>query len=72
MNKNKSKKYFNLSDRQIEVLNMVANGLTNKQIGQKLFTTERTVKAHLTEIYTLLDVSNRAQAIAVAIKRNII
>ncbi|KRN08139.1 two-component response regulator [Liquorilactobacillus mali KCTC 3596 = DSM 20444] len=72
INKNKSKKYFNLSDRQVEVLNMVANGLTNKQIGQKLFTTERTVKAHLTEIYTLLDVSNRAQAIAVAIKRNII
>ncbi|MFT8949225.1 MAG: LuxR C-terminal-related transcriptional regulator [Liquorilactobacillus hordei] len=51
---------------------MVANGLTNKQIGKELFTTERTVKAHLTEIYTLLNVSNRAQAIAVAIKKNII
>lgn len=72
INKNKSKNQLNLSDRQIEVLGMVANGLTNKQIGKELFTTERTVKAHLTEIYTLLNVSNRAQAIAVAIKKNII
>lgn len=72
INKNKSKNQLNLSDRQIEVLGMVANELTNKQIGKELFTTERTVKAHLTEIYTLLNVSNRAQAIAVAIKKNII
>ncbi|MCT4456230.1 DNA-binding response regulator [Lactiplantibacillus paraplantarum] len=72
INKNKSKKQLALSDKQIEVLTMVASGLTSKQIGNKLFITERTVKAHLTEIYTDLNVSNRAQAIAVAIKENLI
>lgn len=50
INKNKSKKQLALSDKQIEVLTMVASGLTSKQIGNKLFITERTVKAHLTEI----------------------
>lgn len=72
LNKNKGAQQTILSNKQIEILNMVATGLTNKQIGKSLFITERTVKAYLTEIYTLLNVSNRAQAIAVAIKGGVI
>jgi DNA-binding NarL/FixJ family response regulator len=51
-----------LSDREREVLQLVAEGLPNKSIGRRLGITERTVKAHLTSIYQQLGVSDRTQA----------
>lgn len=72
INKNKSKEQLNLTETQARVLQMISNGRTNREISQELSVTERTVKAYLTRIYTLLKVSNRAQAIAVAIKNELI
>jgi DNA-binding NarL/FixJ family response regulator len=51
-----------LSDREREVLTLVADGLANKQIARHLSITERTVKAHLTSIFQRIGVTDRTQA----------
>ena len=51
-----------LSAREQEVLRLVAQGLANKQIARRLAISERTVKAHLTNIFGRLGVSDRTQA----------
>ncbi|MFN8018302.1 MAG: response regulator transcription factor [Acidimicrobiales bacterium] len=51
-----------LSDREAEVLRLVAAGLPNKQIARKLGIAERTVKAHLTNIFQRIGVTDRTQA----------
>jgi DNA-binding CsgD family transcriptional regulator len=53
-----------LTPRQIAVLRLVAMGYTNKQIARELFVAEATVRKHLENIYTRLDVGNRAGALA--------
>ena len=55
-----------LSPRQIEVLRMVADGLSYKEIGVRLFLSERTIKYHMTEIMNRLHLENRAQVLAYA------
>jgi LuxR family maltose regulon positive regulatory protein len=55
-----------LSDRELEVLHLVADGLTNKQIAERLYVTLNTVKAHTRNIYGKLDVHHRAEAVAKA------
>jgi len=59
---------FALTNRQTEILKMVAGGLTYKKVGEKLGLTERTVKYHIARIIELLHVKNRAQVIAYAAK----
>ena len=51
-----------LSERELEVLKLVAAGLYNKDIGDKLFISERTVKNHLSNIFKKIDCSDRTQA----------
>lgn len=51
-----------LTEREREVLSLVADGLANKQIARRLGISERTVKAHLTRVYSTLGVSDRTQA----------
>lgn len=51
-----------LTDREREVLALLAGGLANKQIGRRLGITERTVKAHLTRVYSAIGVSDRTTA----------
>lgn len=51
-----------LTDREMEVLKLVGEGMANKQIARKLGISERTVKAHLTSIFQRLNVSDRVQA----------
>jgi len=51
-----------LSEREAEVLALVADGLSNKLVARRLGITERTVKAHLTRIFEQLDVTDRTQA----------
>jgi len=58
-----------LTTREMEVLKLVAEGLTNEQIGLKLHLSARTIEAHLTHIYTKLDVSSRTEAALIAHKR---
>ncbi|NTF65034.1 LuxR C-terminal-related transcriptional regulator [Rhizobium rhizogenes] len=62
-----------LTDRESEVLQLVATGLSNKQIGLKLDLHEKTVKHHMTQIFTKLGVANRTEAAMVfrdALERN--
>jgi LuxR family maltose regulon positive regulatory protein len=53
-----------LSERELEVLHLIALGLTNKEIAEQLFIAVGTVKAHTSTIYRKLDVANRTEAAA--------
>ena len=55
-----------LTVRELEILRLVADGLTNKAIGERLFIGFETVKWYLKQIYSKLDVTNRIQAITLA------
>ncbi|TQL67841.1 LuxR family two component transcriptional regulator [Nocardioides albertanoniae] len=55
-----------LTEREVEVLRLLARGSTNKEIARALFVTEATVKSHLAHIFTKLDVDSRSRAIHVA------
>ncbi len=57
-----------ITDRQSEVLYWVSRGKTNREIGQILSTSPRTVNKHLEEIYRKLEVDNRTSAAAIAIR----
>jgi DNA-binding NarL/FixJ family response regulator len=52
-----------LSDREREVMGLLASGLANKQIARRLEISEKTVKAHLTSIYRQIDVASRTEAV---------
>lgn len=56
-----------LSKRQAEVAFMVCQGYTNRQIGEKLFITEKSVKFHLTDVFRKLRVRNRLQLAVMAL-----
>jgi DNA-binding NarL/FixJ family response regulator len=61
-----------LTTREIEVLSQIAEGNRNRDIGEKLFITEETVKVHIKHIMEKLGASDRTQAVAIAIRRGII
>jgi DNA-binding CsgD family transcriptional regulator len=61
-----------LSPRQQQVLELMAEGLTNAQIGQQLGITERTIKAYAQELYDKLQVRNRAGAVAQGVKLDLL
>ena len=56
-------KYLGISDREYEVLELLAQGLTNKEIAERLFVSPNTIKTHLAHLYGKLDVTRRTQAI---------
>ena len=61
-----------LTDREIEVLRLIASGNGNKQIADKLSIGEATVKSHVTNILSKLGANDRTHAVAIAHKRGII
>jgi len=61
-----------LTSREITILEMVANGCSNKEIADKLDLVEGTVKVHLSNIFKKLKVNDRTQAVMFAIKNHII
>jgi predicted ATPase/DNA-binding CsgD family transcriptional regulator len=61
-----SRRHVVLSTREEEVLRLVADGLTNKEIARQLIVSENTVKTHLTSLFNKLGVNSRARAVAVA------
>jgi two-component system, NarL family, response regulator len=61
-----------LTTREIEVLQLMAKGKSNKEIGAALFISEGTVKTHVNSIHEKLGVSDRTEAVIVALKRGII
>lgn len=60
-----------LTERELEVLRLMAKGRSNQEIGATLFITEGTVKFHVNHILKKLAVSDRTQAVLVALKRGI-
>jgi two-component system NarL family response regulator len=60
-----------LTPRQVEVLTLVARGLTYQEVGEVLCLSERTVKYHMGEILNRLHLENRAQMIAYAARRGL-
>ncbi|KAB2370742.1 response regulator [Actinomadura montaniterrae] len=61
-----------LTGRELEVLGLVAEGLSNRQISKRLFLSETTVKTHLVHIYAKLEVDSRTAAVAAATRRGLI
>lgn len=62
----------NLSAREIEVLELVAKGASNKEIGRKLHISTATVKTHLVRIFSKLGVDDRTAAVTTALEKGII
>jgi len=63
---------FYLTDRELEVLVLLAEGLTNQQSAQKLSISQSTLKFHMTNIYEKLGVQTRSEALVLAAKNNLI
>lgn len=61
-----------LTKRELEVLQLVADGLSNQQISKRLFLSQATVKSHLVHIYAKLGVDSRTSAVAAAATRRLI
>ena len=64
--------WSDLTEREMEVLNLVVQGKSNQQIAESMFLSLATVKAHISKILSKLQVSSRAEAIAYAIKHKIV
>jgi DNA-binding NarL/FixJ family response regulator len=61
-----------LTGREVEILRLAADGLTNREIGSRLFVSLGTVKSHLDNIYRKLEASDRAHAVAIALRRGML
>ena len=61
-----------LTLREVEVLRQIAGGNRNRDIAEKLFITEETVKAHIKHIMEKLGASDRTQAVTIGLRRGII
>jgi DNA-binding NarL/FixJ family response regulator len=64
--------HMKLTERELAVLEMIAQGKSNKEVGVALGIVEGTVKIHVTNILTKLDVMDRTQAVTTAIKRGLL
>jgi DNA-binding NarL/FixJ family response regulator len=62
----------NLSSREVEVLRLIAQGLTNDQVAEQLVISSRTVHTHLTSIYGKIGVPSRSAATSYAIEHHLI
>lgn len=62
----------NLNSRDVEVLRMLADGLDNRDLAERMDVSQATVKAHLRSIYAQLEVKRRSEAVAVALRLGII
>jgi DNA-binding NarL/FixJ family response regulator len=60
------------TNREIEVLQLISDGLVNREIGQRLFLSEETVKSHVRHLLAKLQARSRAHAVAVGFRRGII
>ena len=58
--------------REIEVLQLISEGLVNREIGQRLFLSEETVKSHVRHLLAKLQARSRAHAVAVGFRRGLL
>lgn len=63
---------FGLTERELEVLQLLSSGATASAMGSILFLSEATIKSHLAAIYRKLEAANRAQAVSIAISEKLI
>lgn len=63
---------YNLSEREQELLNLMAQGLTNADIARQLYLSEGTVRNYISEIFRKLGVSDRTQAVIVALRHGLV
>ncbi|GAA1580938.1 MULTISPECIES: response regulator transcription factor [Kribbella] len=61
-----------LTEREVEILGLLATGKSNRELAKALYVSEATIKSHLQHIYTKLEVETRAAAVARAIEQRII
>lgn len=71
-NPNQTKLDAELTNRELEILKLIADGFSNKEIGEKLFISHRTVDTHRTNLMKKLEVNNIAGLISFAIKKGIV
>lgn len=62
-------RFEGLTQREVDVLQIAANGKSSKEIGQSLYISPHTVQAHMRNIYTKLEVGSRAEAVAYALRQ---
>lgn len=65
----KQEVYDGLTERELGILELVGKGLSNKQIGKELFISDRTVQAHLSNIFAKLGVNSRTEAVMHAVRK---
>ncbi len=63
---------YGLSERELEILQLLGDGLSNKEISDRLFISIQTVKTHITHIFEKLGVKDRTEAVATALRRGLI
>jgi DNA-binding NarL/FixJ family response regulator len=68
----KKRKLFDLSNKEVQILKVMASGITNYEIGKKLLLTEATVKSYLHRIFHKMDAKTRTQAVMKAYRHSII
>lgn len=71
-NKDDKKRNLELYPREIEVLKLTSRGMRNKEIGKALNISERTVQAHLSNIFAKLEVDSRTEAVLQALKQGVL
>jgi DNA-binding NarL/FixJ family response regulator len=59
-----------LTERELKILDLIAEGMTNREIGEQLFLSEKTVKHHVSDILGKLGITRRVEAAAFAIRRS--
>ena len=60
------------TNREIQVLQLISEGLVNREIGHRLFLSEETVKSHVRHLLAKLQARSRAHAVAIGFRRNLI
>lgn len=65
-------KQFDLSEREVAIIELMADGFSNKEIGNQLFLTEGTVKNNVTQLLNKLDLKDRTQIVAFAFRHGLV
>ncbi len=61
-----------LTQRETEILSLIADGISNKEVADNLVLAEGTIKAHMTNILVKLNAADRTEAVTIAIRRGIL
>jgi len=64
--------YDGLTGREVEILKLIARGLANKQVAYQLKISEKTVRNHISNIYTRLGIDDRSQAVLYAVRKGLV